>query len=123
MARGDAPDTADTQFFLMRHPRVGPEGLDAQYTVWGRALTGLDVIRSIKPGPEDTDGRMPASQADKLNKAVIAADLPESKRPTVYVQRTDGPDFAATLAAARASDPLSACGLPQANVVVERPGQ
>ena len=123
MARGDDPDTADTQFFLMRHPRVGPEGLDKKYTVWGRALTGLDVIRSIKPGPEETDGRMPAAQADKLTKAVIAADLPESKRPVVYVQRTDGPEFAATLAAAKASTPDNACELPQANVVVERPGQ
>jgi peptidylprolyl isomerase len=123
MARTDAPDSADTQFFLMRHPRVGPTGLDAKYTVWGRAVTGLDVIRSIKAGPEETDGRLPASQADKLNKAVIVADLPENKRPTVYVQRTDGPEFAATLAAAKASDPLSACSLPPVNVVVERPGQ
>jgi peptidylprolyl isomerase len=123
MARTDQPDSADTQFFLMRHPRVGPDGLDAQYTVWGRAVTGLDVIRGIKAGPQETDGRMPAGQADKLTKAQIVADLPENKRPTVYVQRSDGPAFAAQLATAKASDPLSACGLPQANVVVERPGQ
>jgi peptidylprolyl isomerase len=123
MARTDQPDSADTQFFLMRQPRVGPDGLDAQYTVWGRALTGLDVIRGIKAGPADTDGRMPAGQADKLSKAHIVADLPENKRPAVYVQRSDGPAFAAQLAAAKASDPLSACGLPQVSVVVERPGQ
>jgi peptidylprolyl isomerase len=123
MARTDQPDTADTQFFLMRYPRVGPEGLDAQYTVWGRAVTGLDVIRGIKPGPQETDGRMPAGQADKLTKAQIVADLPENKRPTVYVQRSDGPAFQAQLASAQASDPLSACALPQVNVVVERPGQ
>jgi peptidylprolyl isomerase len=123
MARTDQPDSADTQFFLMRHPRVGPDGLDAQYTVWGRAVTGLDVIRGIKAGPAETDGRMAAGQADKLTKAQIVADLAENKRPTVYVQRSDGPAFAAQLAAAKASDPLSACGLPQVNVVVERPGQ
>jgi peptidylprolyl isomerase len=124
MARTDQPDSADTQFFLMRHPRVGPDGLDAQYTVWGRAVTGLDVIRGIKAGPQETDGRMPAGQADKLTKAVIVADLPENKRPTVYVQRTDGPAFAATVTAATtATDPLSACALPQPSVVVERPGQ
>ena len=123
MARTDQPDSADTQFFLMRQPRVGPDGLDAKYTVWGRAVTGLDVIRGIKAGPQESDGRMPAGQADKLTKAVIVADLPENKRPTVYVQRSDGPAFAAQLAAAKASDPLSACALPQVNVVVERPGQ
>jgi peptidylprolyl isomerase len=123
MARTDQPDSADTQFFLMRQPRVGPDGLDAKYTVWGRAVTGLDVIRGIKAGPAETDGRMPAGQADKLSKAVIVADLPEAKRPTVYVQRSDGPEFAAQIAAAKASDPLAACALPQVNVVVERPGQ
>jgi peptidylprolyl isomerase len=126
MARTDDPDSGDTQFFLMRHPRVGPEGLDAKYTVWGRAVTGLDVIRSIKPGPDETDGRMPPAQADKLNKAVVVADLPESKRPTVYVRRTDGPEFAAQLAAAvaaGATDPGQACGLPPVEAIVERPAQ
>lgn len=126
MARTDDPDSADTQFFLMRHPRVGPTGLDAKYTVWGRALTGLDVIRSIKTGPEETDGRLPPGQADKLSKAVIVADMPEAKRPTVYVRRTDGPEFATQLAAAvaaGATDPEQACGLPPVEVVVERPGQ
>ena len=59
----------------------------------------------------------------RRRKAQIVADLPENKRPTVYVQRSEGPAFAAQLAAARASDPLSACGLPQVSVVVERPGQ
>jgi peptidylprolyl isomerase len=126
MARTDDPDSGDTQFFLMRHPRVGPEGLDAKYTVWGRALTGLDVIRSIKAGPDETDGRMPPAQADKLNKAVVVADLPENKRPTVYVRRTDGPEFAAQLAAAvaaGATDPGQACGLPPVEAIVERPAQ
>jgi peptidylprolyl isomerase len=128
MARTDEPDSADTQFFLMRHPRTGPTGLDAQYTVWGRALTGLDVIRSIKAGkagPPD-DGRLPPSQADKLTKAVVLADIPEAKRPTVYVRRTDGPEFAAQLSAAVAAgvtDPNQACDLPPVEVVVERPGQ
>lgn len=121
MARADEPDTADTQFFLMRQSRVGPEGLDQKYTVWGRALTGVDTIRAIKAGPEETDGRMPPSQADKLAKAVIVADIPETKRPTVYVRRTDGPEFAATLAAAKATDPYQACELPPVDVIVERP--
>lgn len=121
MARADNPDSADTQFFLMRHDRVGPDGLDTKYTPWGRALTGLDVIRGIKVGPEETDGRLPAGQADKLTKAVVVADIAASKRPTVYVRRTDGPEFAATLAAAKATDPYQACELPPVDVIVERP--
>lgn len=122
MARTNDPDSADTQFFLMRHPRVGPDGLDAKYTVWGRALTGVDVIQSIKVGPTETDGRFATpSQADKLTKAMVVADIPEKKRPTVYVRRTDGPEFAATLATLTASDPYEACQLPPVEVIVERP--
>jgi len=122
MARTNDPDSADTQFFLMRQPRVGPDGLDAKYTVWGRALTGVDVIQSIKVGPTETDGRFATpSQADKLTKAMVVADIPEKKRPTVYVRRTDGPEFAATLATLTASDPYEACQLPPVEVIVERP--
>lgn len=121
MARTDDPDSADTQFFLLRQPRVGPDGLDQKYTPWGRALTGLDVIRGIKAGNEDENGVLPPSQADKLTKAVVVADLKESKRPTVYVRRTDGPEFAATLATLNASDPYQACELPPVDVIVERP--
>jgi peptidylprolyl isomerase len=122
MARSDDPNSADTQFFLMRHPRVGPEGLDAKYTVWGRALTGVDVIQTIKVGPTETDGRFASPNlADKLTKAMVVADIPEKKRPTVYVRRTDGPEFAATLATLTATDPNAACNLPPVEVIVERP--
>ena len=125
MARTNDPNSADTQFFLMRQSRTGtPDegGLDQAYTPWGWALTGLDVIRGIKAGPEETDGRLPPAQADKLTKAQVAADIAAGKRPTVYVQRTDGPEFQAALAAmAKPTDPNSACDLPPVNVVVERP--
>src|SRR5690606_2802805 len=125
MARTNDPDSADTQFFLMRQSRTGtPDagGLDQAYTIWGRAVTGLDVIRSIKAGPEESDGRLPPAQADKLTKAVIVADLSPAKQPAVYVQRTDGPEFQAALASLeKPSDPAAACALPAVNVVVERP--
>ncbi|HOY78075.1 MAG TPA: peptidylprolyl isomerase [Hyphomonadaceae bacterium] len=122
MARANDPDSADTQFFLMRHPRVGPEGLDQKYTVWGRALTGVETIQAIKVGPTETDGRFAnANQADKLTKAMVVADIPEKKRPTVYVRRTNGPEFAATLATLTAADPYEACKLPPVEVIVERP--
>jgi peptidylprolyl isomerase len=127
MARqGDNEDSADTQFFLMRQTRAGSgdESLDQQYTIWGRALTGLDVIRSIKPGPMDNNGRFASlPQADKLTKTVVVADMPESRRPVVYVQRTDGPAFAAQLAAAKATNAYEACDLPPVAVKLERPGQ
>jgi peptidylprolyl isomerase len=118
MARTNEPNSADTQFFLMRQTS---SALDAQYTVWGRALTGLEVIRGIKAGPEATDGRLSPGAADKLSKAVIVADLPPAKQPSVWVKRADAPDFAATLDAASATDSASACALPQVPVHVEMP--
>jgi len=127
MARTSDPDSAETQFFLMRHPRVGPKedgGLDAEYTIWGRALVGIEAIRSIKAGVESENGVLPTGTADKLSKVVVAADMKPHLKPTVYVERTDGPAFAAKLAAAAMpapATPLDACGLPSPEVVVERP--
>lgn len=123
MARSRSPDSASTEFYLMRAPRVGPDSpLDKNYTVWGRVVTGLDAVLGIKLGPPDNDGRfLNNNQADKLTKAMIAADIPEAKRPTLYVKRTDGPEFAATLAAININDPIQACALPPVDVVVERP--
>lgn len=118
MARTDDPNSADTQFFLMR--QTSPV-LDKSYTIWGRALTGLDVIRGIKAGPEETDGRMSPGVADKLSRATVVADLPAYKRPTVYVQRTDGPEFAKILAEANASGVADACSLPPVPAIVEMP--
>lgn len=120
MARTDDPDSADTQFFLMREAN---DALDQTYTVWGRALTGLDVIRAIKAGPAETDGRLSPAAADKLSKAVVVADLPESQRPAVYVQRTDGPLFAETLQRLRTDSFENACYLPPVSVAVELPNQ
>jgi peptidylprolyl isomerase len=121
MARTDDPNSAETQFFLMRHPRVGEDGLDAKYTVWGRALTGLDTIRAIKHGVEEENGVLSPGVADKLTKVVVAADMKAHLKPTVYVQRTDGPAFAAKLGPAAPVSPQDACDLPSPEVVVERP--
>lgn len=118
MARTNDPDSADTQFFLMRHSHAS---LDSQYTIWGRAVQGLDIIRGIKAGKDEDDGRISPGEADKLSKAQIVADIPAYKRPTVYVMRTDGPLFAKQLAAAKANVPADVCDLPPVPVVVEIP--
>lgn len=127
MARTNEPDSAETQFFLMRQPRTGPRsegGLDAEYTIWGKALTGLETIRAIKAGVDEENGVLSPGVADKLTKVVVAADMKAHLKPTVYVERTDGPAFATKLASATAANittPKDACALPPAEVVVERP--
>ncbi len=119
MARTSEPNSADTQFFLLRQSH---EALDKSYTIWGRALVGLDVIRAIKAGPEDKDGRLDPGEADKLSKAQLVSDIKSFTKPTaIYVQRTDGPMFAAALAAAKTGSADAACNLPPLQVIVERP--
>jgi peptidylprolyl isomerase len=47
MARAQDPNSANSQFFIMFEP--GPF-LDGQYTVVGRVIDGMDVVRAIKRG-------------------------------------------------------------------------
>ena len=46
-ARTTAPDTANSQFFIMYAPH--PE-LDGNYTVMGRVISGMDAVDAIAPG-------------------------------------------------------------------------
>jgi peptidylprolyl isomerase len=53
-ARTDAPDTANSQFFIMFVPNGD---LDGNYTVVGRVISGMDAVDAIAPGeppPEPT---------------------------------------------------------------------
>jgi peptidylprolyl isomerase len=53
-ARTEAPDTANSQFFIMFVPN---HNLDGNYTVFGRVISGMDAVDRIAPGeppPEPT---------------------------------------------------------------------
>lgn len=47
MARTDAPDTANSQFFIVFYPRFA---LDHRYTNFGRVIAGMDVVDAIERG-------------------------------------------------------------------------
>jgi peptidylprolyl isomerase len=47
MARADAPDSANSQFFIMLLPKLS---LDGQYTSFGRVLTGMAFVDAIEKG-------------------------------------------------------------------------
>lgn len=108
-ARTSDPDSANSQFFLMRGRA---EHLDRQYTAWGRVVDGLDVVLSIELGE-------PPLNPDTLERAVMAADLPAGEQPNVWVQRTDGPDFAPVLDAAAEADEPDVCALDPVPTIVE----
>ena len=91
MGRDDDPDSANSQFFLMRQAYPS---LDKRYTAWGRVLSGLDVVRAIKTGE-------PVQDPDRMLRVRVLADLPEAERPKVYVMDAQGPAFARLLARLR----------------------
>ncbi|WP_309627001.1 peptidylprolyl isomerase [Brevundimonas sp.] len=88
MARDDAIDSANSQFFLMRQPYPA---LDKRYTVWGTVVSGLDVVRAIKVG--DGDNGAVTTEPDRMIRVRIASDLAEAERPVVQVLDTASAAF------------------------------
>jgi peptidylprolyl isomerase len=81
MARSGEPDSANSQFFLMRDYNAA---LERGYTPWGRVLIGEDVVKSLKTGE-------PVANPDKMTLVRVAADLPPAEQPKVEVVDTAGP--------------------------------
>ena len=92
MARGGDPDSANSQFFLMRGPYPS---LERQYTAWGRVLSGLDAVRAVKLGEP------PADPMDYIEHVRLLADLPEKDRPKIRVIDPKGAWFKAEIARLR----------------------
>jgi len=99
MARSASPDSANSQFFLMRgfYP-----SLMQKYTAWGKVLVGQDVVNAIKVGEPVTDPQ------DKMLTVRLASDMPAADRPKVQVLDTQGPAFRSTLAHALADKGVTA---------------
>jgi peptidylprolyl isomerase len=94
MARGGSPDSANSQFFLMRQAYPS---LEKRYTAFGRVIAGLDVVRAIKTG-EPVD-----PPQDVMTRVQVLADMPAASRPKVRVINPRSPWFAAEVARVRAS--------------------
>jgi len=111
-ARTDDVNSGNAQFFL-----ISDEGqhLDYKYTAKGRALTGLDVIKSIELGPKPNG--FPIANPDKVISVIMVADLPEAERPQAFVQRTDTAEWQQTLADADGRR-AQICDLPAVPAVV-----
>lgn len=93
MGRQAPEDTANSEIFFMR---AASRRLDRDYTPWGRAVIGLDVIRAMAVGE-------PPARPDSMTRVRVAADLPAAERPKVEVMDEHGETFAAMVAEARKS--------------------
>ena len=65
MARGDAPDSAQTSFFIVLAPSTA---LDGVYTAFGTVVDGMETVAKIEAAP--TNGETPVERID-LRKIVI----------------------------------------------------
>ncbi len=93
MARGEPENSANSQFFLMRHPYPS---LDKRYTVWGVVVQGLDIVRAIQIGE-------PPANPDRMVRVRIAADMPDAERPKLQIMDTRSPAFRVRVDQARAA--------------------
>jgi peptidylprolyl isomerase len=83
MARAGAPDSGNSQFFLMR---AFNEALEHNYASWGVVVSGEPVVKALKQGE-------PVVDPDKMVTVRVAADLPAASRPTVQVLNTESAYF------------------------------
>ncbi len=63
-ARSNDPDSANSQFFIMF---ADAPWLDGQYTIWGKVVSGMEVVDKIKKG----NGDQPVVDPDKIISAKI----------------------------------------------------
>lgn len=84
MARTAAPDSANSQFFLM----IGEArlSLDKRYTVWGWIVDGMNAARRIDRGE-------PPPRPTPIMRMRVAADMPAGDQPNIEVLRTDSDTF------------------------------
>jgi peptidylprolyl isomerase len=104
MARDENPDSANSQFFLMR---AGYPSLEKRYTAWGRVISGMDPVRAIKVGEPVADPQ------DRMERVRLLADLPVGERPKIRVIDPKGAWFKSEIARARAlkGADFSACDI------------
>lgn len=79
MARETTPDSANSQFFLMRDAY---SSLETRYAAFGRVLVGLEVVQAIKVGEPVV------APQDMMTRVRLASDLPAGEKPIV-IQRQD----------------------------------
>ncbi len=84
MARATAPDSANSQFFLM----IGDSrlNLDRRYTAWGWIVDGFEATRRIVRGE-------PPSRPTPIIRVRVEADIPQAERRDIQVMKTDNEIF------------------------------
>ena len=70
MARGQHPNSADSQFFIVFEESPW---LNGQYTVWGKVVEGMEFVDKIKKGEKARNGVV-SGEPDVIVRLRVAAD-------------------------------------------------
>ncbi len=93
MARDEAPDTGDTDFYIV----IGPSTryLDRNLTIFGRVIDGMEFIQKLNRGDRAVGNGVIEDEAmrDPIVSMRVAADLPAESRPVYEVMRDDSKAF------------------------------
>ncbi len=87
MARSGEPNSANSQFFLMRGIATQ---LNQQYSVWGAVVWGREGLTRIKVGSVGEDKNF---VPDVMRSMRVGSDVPQDERLAVQVMKTDGAAF------------------------------
>jgi peptidylprolyl isomerase len=92
MGRQADPGTGNSEIFFMR---AASRRLDHDYSVWGKVIWGLDVVRAEAVGE-------PPAHPDRMLKVRVMSDLPAADRPKLQVMDEHSRAFARRVARVRA---------------------
>lgn len=81
MGRQADPGSANSEIFFMRD---AARRLDRDYTVWGKVVRGLDVVRAVAVGE-------PPAQPDRMLKVQVMADMAPADRPKLELMDVRSP--------------------------------
>lgn len=87
-ARTSDPNTANSQFFLMRGR--APH-LDAQYSIWGKVIAGGDLVQKIKL--TEVNGQPVEVTPDVMEDVYLGSSLDEGDRADIQVLDTNSDAF------------------------------
>lgn len=103
MARGNAPDSGSTDFYIV----IGqaPRYLDRNLTIFGRVILGMDVVQAIRRGPTDNNGIIEGDlDRSRIRQAWLASELPAERQRDFFVMDTSSDGFAKMMEARRKRD-------------------
>lgn len=92
MARNDDPDSSRTDFYIV----IGqaPRYLDRNLTIFGRVVSGMDVVQRIRRGPADANGIIEDDLSQsRIQSLRLASEAPEGERLRVLVMDTSSRPF------------------------------